>query len=235
MSAASTDESALQSLTEFIVDMQFEARTTAFDVVPAGESAPIARMTGHGPTDLAAMQVLTGPDLDTLVGLVTPNGAVAADRSPVGVVNLNPGKVSDDEIDPLKGLLLKKVKHSPEHWRIVQPGLPPLTGRAVGVASRVGFGRFTRGITDLTGDEFRLASYLMPFHFVFKAKGSDGFSVQRPARKMQLSVSVRDSRIDRRLVLACVAAFNELSMDSVGKGMATLGAPFKRGPHYRRI
>lgn len=66
--------------------------------------------------------------------------------------------------------------------------------------------------------------YVVPFKFRFDMAGAPGFEISRHAGRPTLHVSVHDSRIDRRLVFACVVYINSLHNPTLSQTAVNLSA-----------
>lgn len=197
----------LQALTSFHAEVEKRRDRTTLDIHPARGAAPVARMTKVGPPGKrAAYELFTGPGLNVAAGLLTPSGGVDTHEAPFGVVNLSDGEKTDAEIHPLSGGLRSYTTENPTAWRIVQPGLLPLTGEAANADTRRAFRRGP--VADVIG-KIGITPLWLPtrrsqLEFRFKAPGCEGFRVAMKGESFD--VEVLDPRVDRRLILACLAA-----------------------------
>jgi hypothetical protein len=199
----------LQALTDFTVTARFEIDSTVLDVHGPGGAQPVARLVKAGWIDRpVAYEMFTGAALDQLAGVVTPSGAVRPDGSTIGVVNLSNGLLPDRDIHPAGGLSQGARWLNPRRWRVVQPELPPLTGHAANIRTWLCFNAVTR-FADWLGAGFLVTWPRVVFTMTFDFRGPDrhGFRITRPGwYRGRLRVRIDDARLDRRLVLACVAA-----------------------------
>lgn len=199
----------LQALSSFRAEVERRRDRTTLDIRPVGGSAaPVARMTKVGPpAKRAAYELFTGPGLDVAAGLLTASGGVDAHEAPFGIVNLSAGELADAQIHPLSGGLRAYASENPTAWRVVQPGLPALTGEA---ANRDTQRAFRRGPVSDAIAKIGITPLWLPvrrrplLEFRFSAPGCEGFRVAMKGERFD--VEVLDPRVDRRLVLACLAA-----------------------------
>lgn len=202
----------LQALSSFRVKVRMSRKQTILEVTTAGKEEPVARMAKVGPLrKRAAYELFTGPGLKTPAGTLSASGALDADGAPVGIVNLSGTAVPDSDIHPLSGGHVAYAGANPTKWRFIQPDLPPLKGQAVDVATRL----LNNPATDAAGSvgfSTWMPDYVVPQTFRYSAPGCDGFTVALTSRKARLDVTVHDPRVDRRLILACVAALTLLVM-----------------------
>lgn len=215
---------ALQSLTSFTVTVSYHRNETTFDVHQRGQRAPVARLHKAGPyLKREPYQLLTGPDLAEAAGKVSGMGAVAADGSPIGTVSRSVSRV--DRIAQGSTASLRARR-----WQVDQEGMPPMTGRPVGALTRMRFNT----VSDLLLNSDALVGhnpidYVLPFTFRFSLPGSTAFEVRRKAGRGSYAVSVRDPRVDRRLVLACVLSINALHAPGLRREAVDLTTnPFRR-------
>ncbi len=194
----------LHSLTSFQVTVSYGRQQTTFDIWGADRATPVARLYRAGAYDsLRALQLLVGPQLANIAGYVTERAAYAPDRTELGTVNSRFGA-------PRR-----------KRWSVAQPGLPVLTGHPTG-ASATRY-RFPFSLV-LTG----VANNVLPFNFLFDARDSTGFVISRSGGvRARFAVTVHDSRVDRRLVLAAVVALNRFESSDVRQEAIDLTAnPF---------
>jgi hypothetical protein len=194
----------LHSMTSFQVTVSYGRQQTTFDIWGADRATPVARLYRAGAYDsLRALQLLVGPQLADIAGYVTERAAYAPDRTELGTVNSRFGA-------PRR-----------KRWSVAQPGLPVLTAHPTG-ASATRY-RFPFSLV-LTG----VANNVLPFNFLFDARDSTGFVVSRSGGvRAKFAVTVHDSRVDRRLVLATVVALNRFESSDVRQEAIDLTAnPF---------
>ncbi len=200
----------LQALTSFTASVGYDSRQTVLTVSGPGLPQPVAQLAKVGPVRArAAYELFTGPALNRPAGQVTPSGAQNTDGTAVGIVNLSAGRVADRDIHPMSGARHTYVVHNPALWRVVPTGSPPLTGHAVGRATRLCFNRLT-DLSERTGIGLWTPDFLVSLTFQFSAPDSAGFTVTRLARRARFEVTVADPLLDRRLVLACLTAMTAL-------------------------
>ncbi|NUS10457.1 MAG: hypothetical protein HOY69_03445 [Streptomyces sp.] len=214
----------LQPLTTFVVDVRPQVRRTTFDVRPAPAAPPVAQLVKHRPLNRpASYELFTGPGLAVPAGRLSESGALDADGRPVGVVNLTGGKYEDARVNPLNGAFHTYTESNPTRWHVVQPGLPRLAGRPASRASRMAYNKVT-DVLGKVGYDIK-GTWLGAMAFTYGAPGCDGFTVSL-GRRGRFDVTVHDSRVDRRLVLACVTAVAHTELDSIraeGVSMLTFG------------
>jgi hypothetical protein len=222
---ADDQASQLQSLTSFGATVTQRPDRTVLDIVPAGASQPVARMTKLGALrKRAAYELWTGRELTAPAGQLSASGALDAAGNSLGVVNLSGGKKTDADIHPLSGGLKSYVSDNPTRWRVIQPGLQPLTVRAMDRRTRLRHNRAaevadTIGLPNLVGG---------PQTFGFSGPDCAGFTITLYSSKSRLEVTVHDERVDRRLILACVAALTLICMDNLSGDVADLLSYFRR-------
>jgi hypothetical protein len=218
---------ALQALTTFAVTVGYRNDETALDVHAPQARQAVARLVKTGPVRArAAYQLLTGPDLNTPAGQVSPSGVLAADGTPVGIVNLSGGRVDDRDIHPMSGARHGYVVRNPARWHIVHNGLRPLVGRAVGRATRLCFNRVT-DLSEKTGIGLPVPDFLFPMTFRYSGADSTGFTVTRPARRARFNVTVHDPGLDRRMILACLTAITALATWTPRAELADMTSTFR--------
>lgn len=199
------DDAELRALSSFTAKVGLHRDRTTLDILPAESAPAVARMSKVGPLHKrAAYELFAGPGLKTAIGTMSETGGIDADGVSFGIVNLTGGKVADPDVHPLHGGLRTTTVADPTRWRVVQPGLPPLTGQAVDRVARMNYNRVS-GAMDKIGFGFKL-DYAGLMTFGFTGPGSDGFTVAVVSRKARLDVTVHDPRLDNRLILACLAA-----------------------------
>jgi hypothetical protein len=223
------DEAAgLQALTSFSAVVTLSADRTTLDIRSSDELPPVARMTKAGALRRrAAYELFTGPDLTTAAGTLSASGALAADGTPVGIVNLSGGRKSDADVHPLSGGLTAYALDNPTKWRVVQPGLPGLAAEPVDPAARLSYNKVTDAM-DRIGFGVKVPDYLAPMTFRFHAPGCAGFTVTLTSRKARMDVTVQDPRVDRRLVLAVLAALALKVMETPRREVTDAGSLFRR-------
>ncbi|GAB3976559.1 hypothetical protein GCM10029978_063760 [Actinoallomurus acanthiterrae] len=124
---------SLQDLTSFEATVGYKLHQTILEIWHRDTPRPVARLAKTGPLlRPAAYELCTGQGLTEVTAHVTPSGAQTPDGTLIGIVNLSGERQADDFIQPLSGTRHSDVVHNPAQWRIVQAGLPPLTGEAVG-------------------------------------------------------------------------------------------------------
>lgn len=199
------EDAELRALTSFSAIVRLHTDRTILDVQPMGGASPVARMSKVGARrKRAAYELFTGPGLKTVAGQLSASGALDAEGRSLGIVNLTAGRVPDADVHPLRGGLRPDTVSDPTRWRVIQPGLPPLSGHAVDRAARLNYNRVT-GAMEKVGFGIRM-DYAGLLTFRFSAPGCGGFTAAVASRKSRLDVTVHDQRVDRRLVLACLAA-----------------------------
>ncbi|WP_225846505.1 hypothetical protein [Streptomyces sp. HPF1205] len=223
------DEAAeLQSLTSFSAEVTLSSERTTLDIRTADGSPPVARMTKAGALrQRAAYELFTGPDLKTAAGTLSASGALDAGGAPVGIVNLSGGRKADSEIHPLSGGLTTYASDNPTKWRVVQPGLPPLVAEGTDPGARLSYNKVTDAM-DRLGFGVKVPDYLAPMTFRFSAAGCAGFTVTLTSRKSRLDVTVHDPRVDRRLILSCLAALALKVMETPRREATEAGSLFRR-------
>jgi hypothetical protein len=203
---------ALSALTTFTTTVTSHPDRTTLDVSTSRQAPPLARLSKAGPLrKRAAYELFTGPDLKEVAFQVTASGAQTLEGVPVGIVNLSGGKVPDGQIHPMSGSHQTYVVNNPTRWRVVQPGLPVLTGKAGNRGTRLRYNRVTE-LSQNAGVELWTPEFLMEMNFRFRAPGNEGFTVKLSARRARFEVTVHDPRVDRVLVCACLTAMAALIM-----------------------
>ncbi|GDY33093.1 hypothetical protein [Gandjariella thermophila] len=196
----------IQSLTSFTVTAHYGRDDTTFDVRSGDGSGPVARAHKASAFDSRApYQVLVGPQLDQPAGFVNAFGAWTTERTKIGTVTSE------------RRLLGRK------RWQVNQHDLPSLTGEPIGASAvRYRF-PFSLVLTNTAADN------VLPFKLTFIAPGSDGFVVARSAGvRARFTVTVRDPRLDRRVLLACVIALSLYESADLRQQVADFTAnPFK--------
>jgi hypothetical protein len=167
---------SLSELTEFTIATEYGGGRTTLTVHARSPVALLHRAADYD--SRAPFQVMAGARLDELVGHVSHRGAWAADRTPLGTL--------DD----------RSLMHST--WTFTQHGLGVLHGSSVGVA---------RAQEKLAAFGVPMLDLVVPKRFRFRSAESAGFELVRPAGpKDRFRVHIHDPRVDRLLVLACVAS-----------------------------
>lgn len=213
MNIVGEEAAELRALTSFSAKVRLSTSRTILDVLPAEGAPPVARMTKVGPLrKRAAYELFTGPGLKTVAGQLSPSGALDAEGRSLGIVNLTAGRVPDADVHPLHGGLRTNAVADPRRWRVVQPGLPPLSGQPVDRAARLNYNHVT-GVMDKIGFGIKV-DYRGILTFRFSAPGCEGFTVAVTSRKARHDVTVHDERVDRRLILACLAALTLKVMET---------------------
>ncbi|MBM9503951.1 hypothetical protein [Actinacidiphila acididurans] len=198
-------DAELRALTSFGAAVGLHRNRTVLEVRPSPNAPAMARLSKVGPLrKRAAYELFAGPGLTAVVGTLSESGGLDGTGTPFGIVNLTGGKVADADVHPLHGGLRTTTVADPTRWRVVQPGLPPLTGHAVDRVAKLNFNRVS-GAMDRIGFGFRL-DYAGLMTFRFAAPDCAGFNVAVVSRAARLDVTVHDPRVDNRLVLACLAA-----------------------------
>ncbi|MFL6073793.1 MAG: hypothetical protein ACJ73S_10395 [Mycobacteriales bacterium] len=209
------------------VRASFRVRTSTLDIRSrTGEL--VARLRKEGAVrDRIAYDLLTGADPGTPAGRITASGALDVDGSPLGIVNLTAGSVPDDEVHPLKGGPIALVAANPASWGVVQPGLPRLSGRPRGLATRLVFNRFTRALGNFGFDTW-IADYVLPMRFTYSGRDCAGFTITRHRGRARFTLVIHDPRVDRRVALAALVALIQFVLVSPGTDAVTLLRLFRR-------
>jgi len=197
----------LQALDAFAVSIDYGRAHTTFEVRADGRRDPVARMHKDGAYDTAhPYRVSTGPQFADFAGYVTPFSAMSADGAEIGSVRLRERTLRTDE------------------WTVTQHGLAALTGLPKGLNSRLRHGSPLRLIPRQD-----LADVLLSVRLGFRAPESPGFELtRRVGVRAHYGVRIHDPRVDRLLVLACVAHFNTYaSVDPRKAVVDTTANPFK--------
>jgi hypothetical protein len=210
----------LQALTSFMVSAEYRRRETTFDIRRQGKREPVARLHKNSAIlSLEPFQLVTGPQLTEPAGRVTRAGAWAPDGTRIGGVEHVETEMTK-KLDPVLAGSAGRV--SAWNWRVNQDGLPTLTGRPAGISTRLRFNALTDqllGSSVLSGHN--PVDYVLPFKFQFDAPGVAGFLVSRRAGRPRIDVVVRDARIDRRLVLACVVSIHSFHTPTLRQSAVT--------------
>jgi hypothetical protein len=212
----------------FEATVDYGLHQTVLEIWSPGSRGPVARLAKTGPLlRPAAYELFAGPEV---TAHVSPSGAQYPDRRPIGIVNLSGGRRPDAYVQPLSGARHQYVAHNPARWCVVQPGLPRLTGAALG-ATRLYHNR----LSDVQERTFVLNELpypvprlLAPMGFRFSAPDSAGFTVRYRYGRSRIRVLVADARLDRRLVFACLTALAELNMWTPRGELTGMAAPFRR-------
>jgi hypothetical protein len=216
----------LRGLTDFTVRARFQLRRTVLDIHQPGRREPVARMVK--PTRIyqpVAYELFTGSSLDELAGHLTTGGAVGPDGTTIGIVNRSGGRIPDAAVHPLSGVRQPGSGSDPRFWRVAQLDLPPLTGRVVGLVTWLCF----NWITSLLGWLGLIVwpRMLVPLTFDFRGPDGRGFRVMTAGwYRARVTVRVDDPRVERRLVLACVAAVVLFFTEAPRRDLVNLMAPF---------
>jgi hypothetical protein len=219
---------ALPELTTFTATVGVHADRTVLQVYPPGATVPVARLVKAGALRArAAYELFTGPDLREVTGTVSPSGAVDADGTPVGIVNLSGGSKPDAEIHPMSGARHTYVVRDPLLWRVVQAGMPALAGRAGDRATRLAFNPVTDFIKR-HGIPAPTPGIVRPMRFQYVASDSPGFTIVQAAWRARFEVAVADSRVDRRMVFAVLSALAIHTVWTVRGEIIDSTAPFRR-------
>jgi hypothetical protein len=220
---------ALPELTSFTATVSFAAGRTVVEVYPPGAPQPVARLVKAGaPRARAAYELFTGPGLRDVTGTVSPSGALDADGTPVGIVNLSGGKKPDAEIHPMSGARHSYVVGNPMLWRVVQAGMPALAGHAGDRATRLTFNPMT-GFINRLGIPAPTPGIVRPMTFEYLAQDSPGFTIRQAAGwKPRFEVTVADSRVDRRMIFAVLTALAIHTVWTLRGEAIDSTAPFRR-------
>ena len=221
---------SLHNLTTFKATVDHRLHETVVDILAPGTRQPVARLAKAGPMIRpGAYVLLTGPGLAEVTAHLTPSGAQHVDGAPIGVINLSGSARTDAAIHPLNGSRHSPVVHNPARWRVVQPGLPVLTGKALG-STRLHHNRIAdlqdRPYLDMI--PYPVPNLLMLMRFRFSAPDSAGFTVQYRRGRPHIEVTVNEPRLDRRLVFAAITALIATNMWSPGEELTGMLAPFRR-------
>jgi len=198
----------IQSLTSFTVTADYGRAHTTYNIHVDGQNAPVARM--HKDTvysSLSEYRVYTGPDLDQLVGYATNFLARAADGTRLGRVHTRRRALRDSE------------------WTVTQNDLGDLTGASVGAGTKLRRDSRLGNLLALPAAEFAFTTRLH-----FRSPESTGFELTRlRGVRARYAAQVHDDRVNRLLVLACVAQYAEYHARDIRLPLAELTSnPFKR-------
>lgn len=198
----------IQSLTTFTITADYGRAHTTYNVHVDGHKAPVARM--HKDTVYSSeseYRVYTGPGLDHLDGYAHNFAARSVDGTPLGRVHTRTRLLRDDE------------------WIVTQSGLGELIGESVGVGTK--FRRDSR-----VGSFFTVsaAEFAFTTHLHFRSPESTGFELSRlRGVRARYAAHVHDERVNRLLVLACVAQYAEYHAQDIRLPLAEFTSnPFKR-------
>ncbi|MEU1630863.1 hypothetical protein ABZ746_37595 [Streptomyces sp. NPDC020096] len=177
----------IQSLGSFTATAKYSHSYTAFDVHADGERTPVARMYKDSAYDSPdRYSVYGGPRLDKLEGFVNPFKAMLPGHSEIGTVNRRSRSLHHDE------------------WKFTQKDLPELRGAPTGLNSAL---RHSFPLNVVSGNRFADAAFSLRLRF--HAPESEGFELIRLAgARARYGVKVYDDRVNRLLVLSCVAHLN---------------------------
>ncbi|WP_225846502.1 hypothetical protein [Streptomyces sp. HPF1205] len=232
---ADEEAAGLEALTSFSTAFTLHFNRTIADILWSDGQPPVARMVKVGPLrKRSSYQLLTGTGLQTLAGTLTETGAVDADDVPIGIVNTTAGARADSDIHPLTGGMRAGVSTAPTTWRVVQQGLPPLVGRAADEETERAFRPVNKAV-ELIGEFIPVWVPVRGRHLLlqYSAPDCEGFTVGVDGPKAEhMTVTVHDPRVDRRLVLACLAAL-ALKLVWTWKGEA-IDAAYTLGVRSRR-
>lgn len=178
----------IESLDAFTCVPEFSRKHTTFRVYAQGQKEPVARAHKDSAWDTRfPYHVFEGPGLDRLVGYVTPWEAMTADRVRIG------------RVDRRSGSAARRDK-----WSFQQSGLPELLGGPDGRATKLRHSFPLRAVLANAP-----ADALFSLRLLFQGAGSNGFELTRQSGlNPRYSVRIHDERVDRLLVLACVALVN---------------------------
>jgi hypothetical protein len=216
------------TLTTFTAKPSLHLDRTTLDIRPTGESEPVVRLSKPGSLRRRlAYEVFTGPQLQVPAGQVTAGGALDTDGTPLGIVNLTGGRIPDHDLHPLKGGPVSAIHDNPAKWRVVQPGLPALTGARQGMSTWVRFNPVT-AFLERQGLYLWYLGLFAPMRFRYRGPGSPGFTVGLRPTPARFDVTIHDPRIDPRLTFASVAALAQLVMTNPQSEVVDTVALFRR-------
>jgi hypothetical protein len=198
----------IQSLSSFTVTANYGRAHTTYNVHVDGQKASVARM--HKDTVFSsggAYRVYTGPGLDQLVGYVTDFRAKSADGAPLGNVETRMRGLRDDK------------------WVVLQNGLGELTGESVGVSTKLRRESRLGYLVAVPASEFAFTTRLH-----FRSPESAGFELTRHRGvRAKYAATIHDDRVNRLLILACVARYAEHHAQDIRLPLAEFTSnPFKR-------
>lgn len=232
---ADEEATGLAALTSFRATFRLHFSHTVADIYTTDGKQAVARMTKVGSLrKRSSYELFTGTALKTRDGTLTETGAVDADDVPIGVVNVTGGAKDDAEIHPLTGGMRAGVSDDITAWRVVQPGLPPLVPHPANSHTARVYrpNKVADILAKFVGTPLWLPIRHPDLRFQYKSPECDGFTVSMKGEHM--TVTVHDPRVDRRLILACLAAL-ALKLLWTWKGEAidaayTLGVRTRRKP-----
>ncbi|MEV6058123.1 hypothetical protein [Streptomyces sp. NPDC052107] len=198
----------IQTLSSFTVTADYGRAHTTYNVHVDGQQAPVARM--HKDTVYSSpseYRVYTGPRLDELAGYVTDFSAKAADRTPLGKVDTRTRALRDNE------------------WTVIQNGLGELTGESAGVSTKLRRDSRLGNLLSVPASEFVFTTRLH-----FRSPESAGFELTRlRGVRARYAATIHDGRVNRLLILACIAHYAEHHAQDIRQPLAEMTAnPFKR-------
>ncbi|OKH99798.1 hypothetical protein A6A06_22255 [Streptomyces sp. CB02923] len=198
------------ALDAFTVTAEYGRSHTTFLVHAEGQREPAARMHRDAAYDgLRPYEVRTGPEFSEIAGYVNDFKAFTPERAELGSV------------------AHKQRTTGPDSWTFTQHGLGELTGLPEGAGAKVRHGSLLRMAFDATRTNAVLSHRL---RFSSPASpASEGFAfVRHTGIRARYSVEVHDPRVDRLLVLACIAHYNRFVAADPRQFTSTLTAnPFK--------
>jgi hypothetical protein len=183
----------IQSLGSFTVTVKYGHSYTTFEVHADGEHTPVARMHKDSTYDSGdRYSVYSGPRLDKLEGFVNPFKAMLPGHSEIGTVDVRSRSLSYD------------------YWTFAQKGLPELRGVPAGLNSAL---RHSFPLKIVSGNRF--ADAIFSLRLRFRTPQSAGFELIRlVGARARYAVKIYDDRVNRLLVLSCVAHLNTyIAMD----------------------
>ncbi|WP_367435259.1 hypothetical protein [Streptomyces celluloflavus] len=177
----------IESLDAFTVTVEYGPSHTTFLLHPKGQREPTARMHKDSAYDArSSLRVYTGARLDEPGGYVSEFEAMTAQRVKMGTIRY------------------RERTWRPDEWTFTQHDLGVLSGLPEGLGSTLRHSFPLRAVLDhFWGDA------LFSYRLRFRSPESEGFALVRLAGvRARYKVTVRDPRISRLLVLACVTQFN---------------------------
>lgn len=198
----------IQSLSSFTVTADYGRAHTTYNVHVDGQQAPVARM--HKDTVYSSSSeygAYTGPGLGQLAGYVTNFGARSADRTLLGKVDTRRRALREGE------------------WTVIQNGLGELTGESVGVSTKLRRDSRLGNLLAVPASEFAFTTRLH-----FRSPESAGFELTRlRGVRARYAATIHDDRVNRLLILACVANYAEHHAQDIRLPLAEMTSnPFKR-------
>ncbi|MQY32538.1 hypothetical protein SRB17_04890 [Streptomyces sp. RB17] len=198
----------IQSLSSFTVTADYGRAHTTYNVHVDGQQTPVARM--HKDTVYSSpseYRVYTDPGLDQLVGYVTDFSAKLADRTPLGKAETRNRALRDVE------------------WTVIQNGLGELIGKSAGVSTKLRRDSRLGNLLAVPASEFAFTTRLH-----FRSPESAGFELTRlRGVRARYAATIHDDRVNRLLILACVAHYAEHHAQDIRQPLAEMTAnPFKR-------